>query len=558
MKTNSYKKIITTAIGLLTLFGMVFGGWYQAFASENNTSISFTKMAVTVTGENSVVVSGNIKFINATKLLTDKVSSEDLMSARIDISDSTGTVYWKNFKTYTEDKNVYYNYNKEYPFSMTVEKSFVVDRTYYAGYQWNFKVTKLTNVSFKIAKTTVSIKKPTVEKIDKDSVRVRFNIKYINTSFPQLSGFTSIPEDSKKLSIKLTTVVDNRTQTVKKVPLTTSSLRYNEEKELQYVFDGLSETTSYTIQLLEDKYDTNSALTTFSIKGLQAIIDLNEELSPTTPPAPAPVPAPGSNGSSTPPASTPTPSGPSVAFDRTSITETNADGTINVVFSVFAPKTSGNNLDFSGTVTYEKRSASDPLPPTTAGNLSLQLTSAAPLVPVVKTIDVTTAPIVFGKAYPFTASFNAGSISTLKNLQVTETDLKTAPATFQFKVTNPDGTSTDQAGNTDSGDQNSETSSEPKKADRPLLSNPLRSDLTTIPGIVNAIVSGIVIPVAIPLLALAIMYTGFLFVIAKGNPEKLKTAKEALKWTVYGGLIILGSYIIAEALQGTLKDILGQ
>jgi hypothetical protein len=74
--------------------------------------------------------------------------------------------------------------------------------------------------------------------------------------------------------------------------------------------------------------------------------------------------------------------------------------------------------------------------------------------------------------------------------------------------------------------------------------------------LVNAIVKNIVIPVAVPFLALAIMYTGFLFVTAKGNAEKLKKAKEALKWTLIGGAVILASAVIASALQGTINDII--
>ncbi len=90
---------------------------------------------------------------------------------------------------------------------------------------------------------------------------------------------------------------------------------------------------------------------------------------------------------------------------------------------------------------------------------------------------------------------------------------------------------------------------------RGTFRNPLPPELQTIPGIVNVLVKNIVIPIAIPLLGMAIMYTGFLFVRARGNPEKIKEAKEALKYTLIGGAIILGAYVIAEALQATIQDI---
>lgn len=91
---------------------------------------------------------------------------------------------------------------------------------------------------------------------------------------------------------------------------------------------------------------------------------------------------------------------------------------------------------------------------------------------------------------------------------------------------------------------------------RGVLKPVVRSDLTTIPGIITALVEGVVIPIAVPLLAIAIIYTGFLFVQARGKPEKITKAKEALKWTLIGGAIILGAYIIAEALQSTISDII--
>jgi secreted trypsin-like serine protease/major membrane immunogen (membrane-anchored lipoprotein) len=94
-----------------------------------------------------------------------------------------------------------------------------------------------------------------------------------------------------------------------------------------------------------------------------------------------------------------------------------------------------------------------------------------------------------------------------------------------------------------------------ENAKRTYLFNPLREGLDSIPKIVSALVKDIVIPIALPALALAIIWTGFLFVMARGNETKLTEAKRALKWTVIGGLIILGAYVIATALQQTLKDI---
>ncbi len=56
-----------------------------------------------------------------------------------------------------------------------------------------------------------------------------------------------------------------------------------------------------------------------------------------------------------------------------------------------------------------------------------------------------------------------------------------------------------------------------------------------------------------PILVLMIVYTGFLFVKAQGNPGELEKAKQALMWTLIGGLIILGSVAFAEVVKSVIK-----
>ncbi len=53
-----------------------------------------------------------------------------------------------------------------------------------------------------------------------------------------------------------------------------------------------------------------------------------------------------------------------------------------------------------------------------------------------------------------------------------------------------------------------------------------------------------------------IIYIGFLFVAAQGNPEKLSGAKMMLLWTLIGGLILLGSKGIAIGIQATVGEII--
>ena len=45
-----------------------------------------------------------------------------------------------------------------------------------------------------------------------------------------------------------------------------------------------------------------------------------------------------------------------------------------------------------------------------------------------------------------------------------------------------------------------------------------------------------------------IIYSGFLFVKARGNPTEITKARETLKWTIIGTAVLLGAYIIAQAI----------
>ena len=52
--------------------------------------------------------------------------------------------------------------------------------------------------------------------------------------------------------------------------------------------------------------------------------------------------------------------------------------------------------------------------------------------------------------------------------------------------------------------------------------------------------------IAIILAIIGIIVAGLLFVTAGGNEEKLKTAKNALKWVVLGTMIIFGAYLFIQ------------
>tara|TARA_B100000745_G_scaffold291264_1_gene230873 strand:- start:16530 stop:16961 length:432 start_codon:yes stop_codon:yes gene_type:complete len=52
-----------------------------------------------------------------------------------------------------------------------------------------------------------------------------------------------------------------------------------------------------------------------------------------------------------------------------------------------------------------------------------------------------------------------------------------------------------------------------------------------------------------------LVVVGFMFVNARGNPEEIKKARDALLWTLVGGVILIGAFVIAEAIKATVEAI---
>lgn len=87
------------------------------------------------------------------------------------------------------------------------------------------------------------------------------------------------------------------------------------------------------------------------------------------------------------------------------------------------------------------------------------------------------------------------------------------------------------------------------------LDNPIKG-IDSLPKLVEAILD-IVLTIGVPLIALAIIYSGYLFVAAQGNPEALKKAKSTLVYVVIGALILLAAYAIASAIFDSVEAIRG-
>jgi hypothetical protein len=84
------------------------------------------------------------------------------------------------------------------------------------------------------------------------------------------------------------------------------------------------------------------------------------------------------------------------------------------------------------------------------------------------------------------------------------------------------------------------------------LQNPLKVD--TLAAFIQKILE-IVTTIGIPIVAIFIIYSGFLFVKAQGDPGALKTAKETFLWTIIGAAILLASWILAKAICETVVQL---
>lgn len=85
------------------------------------------------------------------------------------------------------------------------------------------------------------------------------------------------------------------------------------------------------------------------------------------------------------------------------------------------------------------------------------------------------------------------------------------------------------------------------------INNPL-GNISTVQEFIERLLN-IVITIGVPIVALAIIYTGFLFVTAQGNADKLKTAKNALVYTLIGAALVLGAWVLAKAIVNTVNEI---
>ncbi|MEK7185717.1 MAG: hypothetical protein AAB726_03775 [Patescibacteria group bacterium] len=87
------------------------------------------------------------------------------------------------------------------------------------------------------------------------------------------------------------------------------------------------------------------------------------------------------------------------------------------------------------------------------------------------------------------------------------------------------------------------------------IGNPLAGNVNSIFSFVTYVLENIVLPLGVVIVVFFVIYSGFLFVTAQGNADKLQDARQTFLWVVVGAAILLGSVVIAKAIQTTICKI---
>lgn len=82
------------------------------------------------------------------------------------------------------------------------------------------------------------------------------------------------------------------------------------------------------------------------------------------------------------------------------------------------------------------------------------------------------------------------------------------------------------------------------------LVNPIR--INSIEGLLVAVLE-IIIIISIPIIVIFIIYSGFLYVTARGNPQQIEQASKSLTYAIIGGVLIIGAVAIAQIIRNLVN-----
>jgi hypothetical protein len=86
------------------------------------------------------------------------------------------------------------------------------------------------------------------------------------------------------------------------------------------------------------------------------------------------------------------------------------------------------------------------------------------------------------------------------------------------------------------------------------FTNPLKGGSGSIDSLLNTVID-VVIFMLVPVIILMLVYSGFLFVQAQGNPAKISEAKKVFVWTLIGAFVILAARELKEVVVATVNSL---
>jgi len=82
------------------------------------------------------------------------------------------------------------------------------------------------------------------------------------------------------------------------------------------------------------------------------------------------------------------------------------------------------------------------------------------------------------------------------------------------------------------------------------------ADITAggVAGLIETLLRALTV-VMIPIITLMIIYSGFLYVTARGNAEQVRKATTSLTYAIIGAILIIGAIVLTEILEQSVTDI---
>lgn len=154
-------------------------------------------------------------------------------------------------------------------------------------------------------------------------------------------------------------------------------------------------------------------------------------------------------------------------------------------------------------------------------------------------------------------SYTYGAYGICSNGSQTRTVLTSTPAGCSGT---PDVTTTCSTGGTSGGSSsggNTSGNNTGGNNDQPTvggIQNPLNPQYSDIYKFLAAAL-GALVNILIPIIVLFYVLTGLMFITARGNPAKLTVAKQAFLYTTIGAGVVLGAWVLAQAVGNTITAI---